>query len=96
MTAEQQTPEIEPEATRRRRGCVRPLVWALLIGLGLVLLIAFGAWYYTGSTSFESLVARRIEATLESRMDREVTIGSVTIERGRVTSVILEDVTRQR
>ncbi len=92
MTAEQQTPEIEPEATRRRRGCVRPLVWALLIGLGLVLLIAFGAWYYTGSTSFESLVARRIEATLESRMDREVTIGSVTIERGRVTSVILEDV----
>lgn len=92
MTEEPQTPDLEPEAIRRRRGCIRPVVWTLLIGLGLVLLVAFGVWWYTGSTSFESLVARRIESTLEARMNREVTIGNVTIERGRLTSVILEDV----
>lgn len=91
MSEELQTPDQEPEASRRRRGCVRPMVWTLLIGLAIVIIVAFSVWLYTGTTSFESLVARRIESTLEARMNRDVVIGDVQIHRGRVTSIIIED-----
>lgn len=92
MNEEQQSSDQEPEATRRRRGCIRPVVWTLLIGTAVMLLLAVGLWWYTGTTSFAALVARRVEATLEFRMNRNVVIESVEIQRGRVTSVILKNV----
>jgi hypothetical protein len=82
----------EPEALRRRRGCIRPLIWGFLVGAIVLLLVLFFSWIYTGTEGFARFVATKIEANLEARLGRDVQIGRVTIVRGRVTSVILEDV----
>lgn len=94
MSDEQkQTPDTnEPEATRRRRGCIRPVVWALLIGVGVVTLVLLVVWFLIGSSPIEELIASRVESTLEARMGRDVRIGNIEISRGRLTSVIIEDV----
>jgi translocation and assembly module TamB len=68
-------------------GCLK---WVGCSAIGLFVLLAViigGGWWYLGSSSFEGLVRLRIEKTLEARLDRKVSIGSVQIERerGRIT-----------
>ena len=82
----------EPEATKRRRGCIRPVVWTLLIGGGVLAALIVAFWFLVGSSQIEELIARRVESTLEARMGRDVQIGNIEIHRGRLTSVVLEDV----
>src|SRR5205814_310356 len=60
--------------------------------LGLVLIAVGVGWWYLGSASFAGLVKLRIETTLEQRLGRHVDIGSVQIERGRQSRVILNDI----
>ena len=72
-------------------GCLKALVWVFSVGALLLIVIVGGGWWYLGSTSFEDLVRRRIEATLESRLDRRVTIGSVQVVRTRPQKIIIND-----
>ena len=62
------------------------------IGFFIVLtLIIVGGWWYLGSSSFAGLVRLRIEKTLEARLGREVDVGSVQIERGTQSRIIIND-----
>ncbi|MBW3565791.1 MAG: translocation/assembly module TamB domain-containing protein [Acidobacteria bacterium] len=80
----------ELRESRKRKGCRR-----LFIFLGIVTLILIIAgivgYRYTGSEGFADYVRRKIELTLEAKLDRDVSIGVVTISRGR-NSIVLEDV----
>ncbi|HEX6161041.1 MAG TPA: hypothetical protein VF111_12795, partial [Thermoanaerobaculia bacterium] len=80
---------------RQRRGpmwgCLKGLFWVFAVLAILLLVLVGGGWWYLGTTSFEGLVAQRIEKTLEERLGREVTIGSVQIVRTRPQKVILND-----
>jgi outer membrane protein insertion porin family len=80
---------------RQRRGpmwgCLRTLVLVFGSAFLLLFLIIGGGWWYLGTASFADLVKLRIEKTLESRMGRDVTIGSVTIVRSRPAKVIIND-----
>ncbi len=80
---------------RQRRGpmwgCLK---WAGCGSLSLVALIAIAVavgWWYLGSSSFAGLVKLRIEKTFEARLARRVTVGSVRIEKGFQSRVILND-----
>jgi outer membrane protein insertion porin family len=95
-TAEEQQPHHRSARERQRRG---PM-WGCMKFLGcsaigipvLILIIVGGGWWYLGSSSFAGLVRLRIEKTMEARLGRDVTIGSVRIERGRQSRVIVSDV----
>ncbi|HEY0143306.1 MAG TPA: translocation/assembly module TamB domain-containing protein [Thermoanaerobaculia bacterium] len=80
---------------RQRRGpmwgCLKGLMWVFGVAAILLIVIFGGGWWYLGTTSFEGLVAARIEKTLEERLGRDVTIGSVQIVRTRPQKVILND-----
>ncbi|HEX7150155.1 MAG TPA: outer membrane protein assembly factor BamA [Thermoanaerobaculia bacterium] len=81
---------------RQRRGpmwgCLRVLFW-LGGGGTLVLFLALGFfWWYVGTESFAEIVRARVEATLESKLEREVTIGSVRIIQGKPLRVVLADI----
>jgi outer membrane protein assembly complex protein YaeT len=80
---------------RQRRGpmwgCLGTLLKLMIFGaIAIALIIALG-WWYVGSTSFAGLVKSRIETTLEARLGRDVTIGSVEIVRTRPQKVIVTD-----
>ncbi len=72
-------------------GCLRTIVRGFFAIFFLLFLIIGGAWWWLGTTSFRDLVRLRIEKTLEARMGRDVTIGSVEIIRSRPQRVILND-----
>jgi outer membrane protein assembly complex protein YaeT len=81
---------------RQRRGpmwgCLGALLKFFVITAVVIALILGFGWWYVGSTSFAGLVRARIEKTLEARLGRDVTIGSVEISRGRPQKVIVNDV----
>ena len=72
-------------------GCLRALVRLIAVVFILLFLVIGGGWWYLGTSSFEGLVKLRIEKTLEARLGRDVTIGSVRIIRTRPMRVILND-----
>jgi len=95
-TAEEQHPHHRSARERQRRGpmwgCMK-WVGCSTIGFAALILIGVGGgWWYLGSSSFAGLVRLRIEKTMESRLGRDVTIGSVQIERGRQSRVIVNDI----
>jgi len=72
-------------------GCLRWMIGGVVVFLIVLLLIVGGSWFYLGTSSFAGLVALRIQATLESRLGRKVTIGSVVIDRAHLSRVVLND-----
>jgi outer membrane protein assembly complex protein YaeT len=73
-------------------GCLKGIVWVFTI-LALVLLVVIGGgWWYLGSSNFADYVRKKIEATLEARLGREVTIRSVEFVRTRPQKIILNDI----
>lgn len=72
-------------------GCLKGLVW-VFGGLFIVLLLTIGGgWWYLGSANFAQYVAKRIEATLEARLGRDVAIGRVEFVRTRPQKIIIHD-----
>jgi outer membrane protein assembly complex protein YaeT len=80
---------------RQRRGpmwgCLKALIWVFGGVAVLLVILIGGGWFYLGTSSFAGLVKLRIEKTLETRLGRHVTIGSVEIVRTRPQHVILND-----
>ncbi|HET7433147.1 MAG TPA: hypothetical protein VFN10_00395, partial [Thermoanaerobaculia bacterium] len=72
-------------------GCLKALFWLIGTALVILLIVVGGGWWYLGTSSFEGLVRLRIEKTLEARLGRDVSIGSVQILRSRPQRVILND-----
>lgn len=71
-------------------GCLRWMVGLTLGGLLLLAIIVGGGWWYLGTGSFAGLVQLRIQKTLEARLGRKVEVGTVTIQRGRNSRVIID------
>jgi len=72
-------------------GCLRTLVFVIGGVFVLLFLIVGGGWFYLGTGSFADLVKLRIQKTLEARLGRDVSIGSVEIVRTRPMKVIIND-----
>jgi outer membrane protein assembly factor BamA/autotransporter translocation and assembly factor TamB len=81
---------------RQRRGpmwgCLKGLIWVFGVGFLLLFLIVGGGWWYVGSANFADYVKKKIEATLEAKLERDVTIGSVAFVRTHPQRIILKDV----
>jgi outer membrane protein assembly complex protein YaeT len=81
---------------RQRRGpmwgCLKAMFF-LIAGFFILLFVVIGGgWWYIGSTTFADLVAKRIAFTLKARLGRDVTIGSVVVDRAHLRQVVLNDV----
>ncbi|HEX6095308.1 MAG TPA: translocation/assembly module TamB domain-containing protein [Thermoanaerobaculia bacterium] len=80
---------------RQRRGpmwgCLKGLVWVFGVAFLLLFLIVGGGWWYLGSANFADYVKKKIEATLEAKLERDVTIGSVEFVRTRPQKIVLKD-----
>ena len=72
-------------------GCLRTIFIGSLVTLALLFLVIGGGYWYLGSASFAGLVKLRIEKTLENRLGRDVSIGSVEVVRTRPQKIILRD-----
>src|SRR6476660_9432460 len=72
-------------------GCLRTIFIGSLVTLALIFLVVGGGYWYLGSASFAGLVKLRIEKTLENRLGRDVSIGSVEVVRTRPQRIILRD-----
>src|SRR3954454_9710034 len=72
-------------------GCLRAIFIGSLLIVALLFLIIGGGYWYLGSSSFGGLVKLRIEKTLENRLGRDVSIGSVEVVRSRPQKIILRD-----
>ena len=72
-------------------GCLKSLLYVFLASGLLLLLVIGGGWWYLGSTNFADYVRKKIEATLEARLDREVTIARVEFVRSRPQKIIIHD-----
>src|SRR5258708_33310135 len=88
--------EHHPTARERQRrgpmfGCLRTFMTGGVAVASLIAVIGIGLWWYLGTTSFADLVRIRIQAPLESRLGRKVTIRSVEIARGRPQKIIIND-----
>jgi translocation and assembly module TamB len=70
-------------------GCLKWMGCSTIGFFVLIALIVIGGWWYLGSSSFAGLIQLRIQKTLESRLGRKVDIGSVQIERGRQSRIII-------
>ncbi|HUP46247.1 MAG TPA: hypothetical protein VM779_12120, partial [Thermoanaerobaculia bacterium] len=88
-----------PARERQRKGpmwgCLRGMSGCFLGVLVLVVLLAIVAPWVVQTAVTGNFIARRIEMTLEARLEREVTIGRVEVVRTgylRPTKVILHDV----
>lgn len=73
-------------------GCLKGLLFVFAAIFIVLALIIGGGWWYLGTASFADLIRLRIERTLEARLGRDVSIGSVQIVRTRPQRVILNDV----
>src|SRR6266540_87308 len=98
MDAEEGTAEGRHHRSARERqrqgpmwGCLRWLVGGTIGFFALLILIVAGGFYYLGTSSFAGLVALRIESTLQARLGRKVTIGSVVIDRAHLSKVVIND-----
>src|SRR5260370_10222944 len=91
--AEEHQHESAGERQRRGRmwGCLRWLLGGGVIFLIVLFSIIGGGWFYLGTANFADLVALRVASTLESRLGRKVTIGSVVIDRAHLSKVVLND-----
>src|SRR5258706_9016191 len=80
---------------RQRRGpmwtFMRRMGITLFVILALLTLFIGGGWWYLGTTSFADLVKLRVEKTLESKLERKVTIHGVQIVPGQHARIILND-----
>ncbi|HSP15428.1 MAG TPA: translocation/assembly module TamB domain-containing protein [Thermoanaerobaculia bacterium] len=80
---------------RQRRGpmwgCLKGMFFLIIGVAALLFLVIGGGWWYIGSTSFADLVAKRIAFTLKARLGREVTIGSVVVDRAHLRRVVIND-----
>ncbi|HUP47705.1 MAG TPA: translocation/assembly module TamB domain-containing protein [Thermoanaerobaculia bacterium] len=75
-------------------GCLRLMVWAFVLGAALIILLVMVAPWVATMAVTGNYIARRIEATLESRLERDVTIGRVEVHRTgylEPTKIILHD-----
>src|SRR3954451_2683814 len=94
--AQEQHPHHRSSRERQRRGamwgCMKWFGCSAMGVLILLLVVVGGGWWYLGSSSFEELVRLRIEKTMEARLGRDVSIGSVKIERGRLSRVTVNDI----
>jgi outer membrane protein assembly complex protein YaeT len=97
MTIELVSEEHQHRSARERQrrgpmwGCLKWMGCSTVAFFALLALILIGGWWYLGSASFAGLVRLRIEKTLESRLGRNVDIGSVQIVGGRQSRIILND-----
>src|SRR5882757_8702765 len=97
MTIEPTAEEHHAHSTRARQrrgpmwGCLKFVGCSTVSLFVLLVVIIGGGWWYLGSSSFEGLVRLRIEKTLEARLDRKVSIGSVQIERGQLSRIVISD-----
>src|SRR5436309_8103401 len=95
-TAEEQHPHHRSARERQRRGAMWGCMkWVGCGGAGLLVLILIlvgVGWWYLGTSSFSGLVKLRIQKTMEARLGRAVSIGSLHIEKGRISRVIINDV----
>lgn len=93
---EEQHPHHRSSRERQRRGAMWGCMkWVGCSGAGLLILLLVvvgGGWWYLGTSSFADLVRLRIERTMEAKLGRDVTIGSVKIERGQLSRVIVTDI----
>ena len=72
-------------------GCLKGIFWLFGITFLVLFLLIGGGWWYVGTTNFAGYVKKKIEATLETRLEREVTIGSVEFVRTRPQKIIIND-----
>jgi len=72
-------------------GCLGALFKLIVIAAILLFIVIGGGWWYLGTNSFEGLVKLRIEETLEARLGRDVTIGSVQFIRSHPQRIIIND-----
>src|SRR5262245_17337619 len=95
-SAEEQHPHHRSARERQRRGpmwgCMRFIGCSAIIGAAILFFVISGGWWYLGTSNFADLVRLRIEKTMEARLGRNVSIGSVVIQRGRHSRVIVNDV----
>src|SRR4051794_3651644 len=95
MTIEPAAEEHQHRSARERQrrgpmwGCLKWMGCSTIGFFVLIALVVGIGWWYLGSSSFAGLVQLRIEKTLESRLGRNVDIGSVQIERGRQSRIII-------
>jgi outer membrane protein insertion porin family len=80
-----------PLRDRPMGGCLRAIFFFGGGGLLLIALLVSSGWWYLGTSSFAELVRLRVAKTLESKLGRTVTIGSVEIVRSRPQKIILRD-----
>ena len=74
-------------------GCLKALFWIFGTAVVLLFLILGGSWWFVGTASFEEYVRAKIEASLEGRLGRDVSIGSVEIDiSGARQRIFLRDV----
>lgn len=73
-------------------GCLKGLLWLFGIGAALAFIFVGGGWWVLGSANFADYVRKRIEATLEARLERDVIIRRVEFVRERPQKIILHDV----
>ena len=72
-------------------GCLKGILWLFAIGFVLLFLTVGSGWWYVGTTNFADYVRKKIEATLEAKLGRDVTIGSVEFIRSRPQKIIIKD-----
>jgi outer membrane protein assembly factor BamA/autotransporter translocation and assembly factor TamB len=72
-------------------GCLKGLLWVFGVTFLLLFLIFGGGWWYLGSANFADYVKKKIEATLEAKLDRDVSIGSVEFVRTRPQKILLKN-----
>ena len=72
-------------------GCLKGIFWIFVVTFLLLFFIVGGGWWYVGSTNFEGYVKNKIEATLEAKLGREVSIGGVHFERSHPQRIVIRD-----
>ena len=73
-------------------GCLKGLIWVFGVVAVLLLVVIGGGWWYLGTTSFAGFVKKKVEATLEAHLGRDVTIGSVVFIRTNPQRILLNDI----
>lgn len=73
-------------------GCLKVLFWTFGGGVLLLFLLLAGGWWFLGTTAFEEYVRGKIEASLEGRLERDVTIGRLEIDvSGAQQRIVIHD-----